>query len=362
MIIQSKRIWILDQFIKAQIEIENHKIKAILPYASQKVDVDYGELRIVPGFIDIHTHGAYGFDTNDANQEGLRYWLSQLPKEGVCSFCPTTITQSQAVLKAALANVVKVVKAGYDGSEILGIHFEGPFLNPIHKGAQPEAHIRKPSIDEFKEYQACAEGMIKIVTLACELDENYNLTRYLNQNCVVASIGHSDATFQEATMAIANGAKSMTHVYNGMRGFFHREPGLVGAALRMNNTFGEVICDGYHSSFEALNAFFKAKGKDYGIVISDSLLLKGLDIKTSKLFGGQLICLEEDGCARFKNLVENALVPFDYALNSCTINPARLLGVDNRKGKLVAGYDADIVVLNDDYSVAQTYTKGIARL
>lgn len=379
MIIQSKRVWVLDQFIAAQIEIENGKIQRILPYNSQLIDFDYGNLRIVPGFIDIHTHGAYGFDTNDANEAGLRNWLSHLPSEGVTSFCPTTITQSKTVLKAALSNVAKVVENGYDGSEILGIHFEGPFLNPIHKGAQPEIHICKPSITEFKEYQAASNGLIKIVTLACELDEDFALTRYLSQNDIVASIGHSDAIYNEACLAVANGARSMTHVYNGMRGFFHREPGLVGAALRMNNTFGEVICDGYHSSFVALNNFFKAKGKDYGIMISDSLLLKGMPIGTEKLFGGQKIRLEEDSCARLleghalagstlkineglKNLVENALVPFDYALNSCTINPARLLHVDNRKGKIVAGYDADIVVLNDDYTVVQTYTKGIARL
>ena len=379
MIIQSKRVWVADQFIAAQIKIDGDKIEKILPYKTLKVDVDYGDLRIVPGFIDIHTHGAYGFDTNDASPSGLRNWMTKIVSEGVTGICPTTITQSKEVLSNALANVASVVKEGYQGAEILGIHFEGPYLNKVRKGAQPEEYIVKPNVEEFKEYQAKAQGLIKIVTMACELDEDFALTHYLNQNDVVVSLGHSDATYDETILSVANGVKSMTHIYNGMRPFFHREPGIVGAAYRLNNTYGEVICDGLHSDYITLNNLFKAKGKDHIIMISDSLLLKGMKVGTKMLFGGHEVELYEDGSAHLvaskglagstlkineglKNLVENALVPFDYALNSCTINPARLLKVDNRKGKLVAGYDADIVVLNDDYSVLQTYTKGLARL
>ncbi len=378
MIIQSKRIWTGNEFIAAQIKITNGKIEAILPYDKEMVDFDYHNLRIVPGFIDIHTHGAYGFDTNDANPKGLRNWVENIVKEGVTGICPTTITQSKAILSNALSNVAKVVEEGYEGAEILGIHFEGPYLNKIRKGAQPEEYIVKADIEEFKEYQKKAHGLIKIVTMACELDEDFKLTHYLCENGVVVSLGHSDATYQEAIMSIVNGVKSMTHIYNGMRPFHHREPGIVGAAFRCHNVYGEIICDGLHSDFASLNNLYHAKN-DRIIMISDSLLLKGLTPGTKKLFGGHLIELYQDGSAHLvetgglagstlkineglKNLVENALVPFDYALNSCTINPARLLKVDNRKGKLVAGYDADIVVLNDDYSVLQTYTKGFARL
>ena len=149
--------------------------------------------------------------------------------------------------------------------------------------------------------------------------------------------------------------------------------------MRFRETYGEVICDGNHSTPDALNNYFMAKGKDHVVMVTDALMVKGLPVGTKVLFGGNEIELYEDGSAHLtatkglagstlkvneglKVLVEKAMVPWEYAINSCTLNPARLLGVDDRKGKLVAGYDADIVVLNDDYSVKQTYTKGIARL
>ena len=379
MILQSKRIWVNGFFLAAQIEVKDGKIENILPYDSKSVDVDYGDLRIVPGFIDVHTHGAYGFDTNDANKEGLRNWMKNIVNEGVTGILPTTITQSREVLTKAVKNVAEVVKEGYEGAEILGIHFEGPYLDMKYKGAQPEEYIVKGTIEEFEHYQKAADGLIKIVTMACEHDDDFTLTKYLSTHGVVPSIGHSGATIDEAAMAIANGAKSMTHVFNGMTPFHHRNPGLVGAAMRFRETYGEVICDGNHSTPDALNNYFMAKGKDHVVMVTDALMVKGLPVGTKVLFGGNEIELYEDGSAHLtetkglagstlkvneglKVLVEKAMVPWEYAINSCTLNPARLLGVDDRKGKLVAGYDADIVVLNDDYSVKQTYTKGIARL
>lgn len=375
MIIQSKRVWVLGQFLEAQIEIADGKIANIYNYGAKKVDKDYGDLRILPGFIDIHTHGAYGWDTNDATEDGLRHWMKHIPEEGVTGICPTTITQSEEVLTNAVANVAKVVKDGYEGAEILGIHFEGPYLDMVYKGAQPEQYIVKPSVEQFKHYQKAANGLIKVITMATEQDDDFALTKYCAANGVAVSIGHSAATYEEASMAVANGAKSMTHIFNGMTPFHHRKPGLVGAAMRFRDTFGEVIADGNHSTPAALNDLYTAKGKDYTIMISDALMVKGLPVGTKVLFGGNEIELYPDGSAHLtstkglagstlninkglKVLVEKALVPFEAAINSCTINPARLLGVDDRKGKLVAGYDADIVVLNDDYSVEMTYCKG----
>ena len=131
MIIQSKKVWIADQFIAAAIEINNEKITGIYPYGTKEADVDYGDKRIVPGFLDIHCHGAYGFDTNDANEEGLRTWANGIVNEGVTGFLATTITQSEEVLTNAVANVAKVMEDGYEGAEILGIHFEGPYLDMV---------------------------------------------------------------------------------------------------------------------------------------------------------------------------------------------------------------------------------------
>lgn len=375
MIIQSKRVWVLGQFIEAQLEVENGTIVSVLKYGEKPVDEDYGEKRIVPGFIDIHTHGAYGWDTNDATEDGLRHWMKHITEEGVTSILPTTITQTEEVLTKAVANVAKVVEDGYEGAEILGIHFEGPYLDMKYKGAQPEQCIVKPDVEQFKRYQKAANGLIKIITMATEKDEDFKLTKYCAENGVVVSIGHSAATYDEASMAIANGAKSMTHVFNGMTPFHHRDPGLVGAAMRFRDTYGEIICDGNHSTPAALNDYFTAKGRDYAIMITDALMVKGLPVGTKVLFGGNEIELYPDGSAHLtgakslagstlkvneglKVLVEKAMVPFDTALNSCTLNPARILEVDDRKGKLVAGHDADMVVLNDDYSVEMTYVKG----
>ncbi|MBS6373677.1 MAG: N-acetylglucosamine-6-phosphate deacetylase [Erysipelotrichaceae bacterium] len=379
MIIQSKRVWVLGQFLEAQLEIADGKIAAVYEYGSKKVDEDYGDKRIVPGFIDMHTHGSYGFDTNDAAEDGLRNWMKRIPEEGVTGICPTTITQSEEVLTKALKNVAKVVEDGYEGAEILGVHFEGPYLDMVYKGAQPEQYIVKPSVEQFKKYQKAANGLIKVITMATEQDENLELTRYCAQNGVVVSIGHSAATYEEAELAIANGARSMTHIFNGMTPFQHRKPGLVGAAMRNRDVYGEVICDGNHSTLAALNDLFTVKGRDYTIMITDALMAKGLPIGGKYIFGGNEIEIYPDGSAHLtatkglagstlrvneglKILVEKALVPFDSAINSCTINPARCLHVDDRKGSLQAGKDADIVVLNDDYSVAQTYCMGKASL
>ena len=378
MIIQSKKVWIADQFTPAQLELEDGIIKEIYPYNEKEVTQDYGDLRILPGFIDIHCHGAYGFDTNDANPEGLRKWAKGIVDEGVTSFLATTLTQSEEVLTNAVSNVAKVVEEGYEGAEILGIHFEGPYLNKAHKGAQPEEYCVKPNIEQFKRYQKAAHGLIKYITMAVENDEDYALTKYCSQNNVVVSIGHSNATYEQAVQAYAHGARSMTHVYNAMTPFTHRANGLVGGALRIRNMYGEIICDGNHSTLAALNNFFTSKGPDYSIMITDSLMCKGFPVGTKFDFGGQEVVIYPDGSAHLveagnlagstlnvnkglKILIEDALVPVNYAINACTSNPARCLHVDDRKGTIGVGYDADLVVLDKDYEVVQTYCKGVGQ-
>lgn len=379
MIVQSRKVWIADQFVPASIDIQDGKIAAILPYGSKDPDDDYGTKRIVPGFIDIHCHGAFEFDTNDADDAGLRYWAEHIVGEGVTGFLPTTITQSKEVLTNAVANVANVMESNYEGAEILGIHFEGPYLDMKYKGAQPEQYIVKPTIEEFQHYQKAARGHIKLVTMATETDEDFALTRYLDENGVVVSIGHSAATYEQALMAYANGASSMTHVYNGMTPFNHRANGLVGAAYRFRTMYGEIICDACHSTPAALNNYFMSKGPDYAIMISDALMAKGTPVGSRYLFGGNEIVIYPDGSAHLveagnlagstlqlnkglKILVEDAMVPFNYALNSCTINPARCIHVDDRKGSIRAGKDADLVVLEDNYDVLQTYCRGEAML
>ena len=379
MIIQSNKVWLADQFIAAAIEMNDGKITGVFPYGTKEADVDYGDKRIVPGFIDIHCHGAFGFDTNDANEEGLRAWTKGIVTEGTTALLATTITQSEEVLTNAVANVAKVMEEGYEGAEILGIHFEGPYLDMVYKGAQPEQHIVKGTIEQFERYQKAAKGNIKYITMATETDDDFELTKYLADNGVVVSIGHSAATYDQAVFAWANGAKSMTHVYNGMTPFNHRNNGLVGAAYRLRTMYGEIICDGNHSTTAALNNYFMSKGPDFSIMVSDALMAKGSPAGSKFIFGGNEIEIYEDGSAHLtatgglagstlrlneglRILVEEAMVPFNYAINSCTINPAKCLGIDDRKGSIMVGKDADIVVLDTDYSVIQTYCKGDAKL
>ena len=382
MFIKSNRVWIAGDFIPAVIEISEGKIKGIYPAEDHTADVDYGNHRIVPGFIDIHCHGAYGYDTNYAEPEGLKKWAKGIPSEGVTGFLSTTITELNPVLTKAVKNVAAVKHehlAGRDGADIIGIHFEGPYLDMKYKGAQPPEAIVPPHVDEFIQYQKDAEGLIKVITLAPEHDPELALTKYCSAHHVAVSIGHSGATFQEGIIAVANGAKSITHTYNGQSPFNHRANGVTGLALRLRDLYSEVICDCNHSTPEALNIFFNAKGKDHAIMISDALMAKGFEPGSKFMFGGHEIEIYPDGSAHLtesgslagstmrmneglRNLVERAGVPFDAALNAATINPATLLNMHDHIGKLCTGYDADIVVLNDDYSVEETYCKGIAQL
>ena len=310
--------------------------------------------------------------------EGLRNWMAHIPEEGVTGILPTTVTQMPDVLTKAVANVALVVREGYEGAEILGIHFEGPYLDMDYKGAQPPEAIAVPTVEQFSMYQEAADGLIRYITLAPEHDPDFALTKHCRETGVVVSMGHSSATYEQALMAVANGATSMTHVYNGMTPYHHRKPGLVGTALRLRDIYGEIIGDGQHSHLAALNNYMTAKGRDYAILISDSLRCAGMPGGDYEL-GGHPVEIRENGLAYLngtdtiagstlsmnrglKILIEDALIPVDAAINACTLNPARCLGVDGRKGKLVAGYDADVVVLEDSYDVAQTYCRGKAML
>lgn len=375
MIIQSKRVWVLDDFLSCQIEIEDGKIKSILPYGEKEVDEDYGDLRILPGFIDVHTHGAYGWDTNDATPEGLRKWMKEIPHEGVTSIYPTTITQSEEVLTNAVRNVANVVKEGYEGAEIMGIHLEGPYLDQTFKGAQPEQYCVNPNVEQFKRYYEASDHLIKYVTMAPEHDYNYDLLHYCVSQGIVVSQGHSSSTYEQAHMAIANGATSMTHVYNGMSRFQSREPGLVGAAFRFRNVYGELITDGNHSHLSSVNDFYKLKGPNFVVMVTDSLMVKGLPAGTKVKFGGNLIELFPDGSAHLVGpgnlagstlnvnrglqiVVEKAMVDWQSAINSCTVNPATMMGIYDRKGSIQAGKDADLAILNNDYDVVMCYVRG----
>ncbi len=372
-------MWISDRFLPAKIYVEDGAICKVTPYSpdseNEKIDKDFGENYIYPGFIDIHTHGSCGFDTNDGEPEGLKNWVLNVTEEGVTSILPTTVTQMPEVLKKAVSNVASVTIEGYEGAEILGIHLEGPFIDSSKKGAQPEEAIARPSVEQFIEYQKAAKGLIKYITLSPEHDEDFALTRYCSNNGVTVSAGHSSAEFETILYAMANGVSSMTHVYNGMTGLHHSEPGMVGAALILDGLYGALIGDGMHASQDAVKLFFDRKGKDHGILITDSLRAKHCPRGGVYDLGGHEIEINEDGLALLKGtntiagstlsmnkglkfLIEEAKVTPSFAINAATINPARALKVADRKGKIAAGYDADIAVLDKEYEVIGTFCRG----
>lgn len=373
--IKSRRVFVCGCLMPAVIEMENHVIRSVLPYTAE-ADDDFGDALIIPGMIDVHCHGAYGFDTNYADPEGLRKWTAGIVREGVTGFLATTLTDQKETLLKALKNVNDVASSNYEGARILGVHLEGPFLDMKYKGAQPPEAIVPPSIDTFREYMEASGNRIRIITLAPEHDPDFALTRYCSSHGVRVSIGHSSATKEEAFLAVANGASSVTHTFNAMTPFTHRENGIAGTALRMHDLYSEIICDCNHSTPEALHIFFRSKSPQRCIMISDSLMCKGFEPGSKFLFGGHEVVIYPDGSAHLvkegnlagstmrmnyglRNLVEKAMVPLDTAVNSCTLNPAEMLGMDDRIGRISAGCDADLAVIGSDFEVITTYCKGI---
>ncbi|WP_404449769.1 N-acetylglucosamine-6-phosphate deacetylase [Sutcliffiella horikoshii] len=334
------------------------------------------ELYASPGFIDIHIHGLNGADVMDANIESLISMAETLPKEGTTSFLATTITQDKKELEKALRNVNSFISSLNQrdvGSEALGVHLEGPFINEIRAGAQPPAFILEPSIETFRHFQSESGHHIKLVTLAPECKNGLELVKYLSDTGVIASIGHSDALYTEVVKAMEAGAEHITHFFNGMKGSHHREPGVAGAGLALPELFLELIADGIHVHPAMVKATFLAKGVDKILLITDSMRAKWLDDGEYEL-GGQKVMVEnqtallEDGTLAGSVLKMNDAVRNMKRFTDCTIqeaiqmasaNPAKRIHAWDRKGSIAIGKDADIVILDEDMHVKMTFCKGI---
>lgn len=374
MILQSKNVLINEEFKEAQIEVVEKTITNIYDYDERKIDIDYGANYITPGFYDVHCHGYKGYDTNDGTREGLLIWAKEIVREGVCGFLPTTITQSKNVLERALKNVSDVKSEKYEGARILGVHFEGPYLDKKHKGAQPEEFCVEPNVEEFKRYVDVSNDNIKIITLACEHDKGFDLIKFCKEKKINVSLGHSGASYECARDAIKNGANSFTHTYNGMSKFNHHTAGLLDASLLSDEAYSEIITDGLHTTIEALKIFFRCKPMDKILLISDALKAKGLSPGTKLEFGGQEITMNENGaCTLYgtdtlagstlkinegiKILVNKVGVRLADAIKVASTNPAKYLNL--KKGKLEKNYDADIVILDNDLNVKSTMVEGV---
>jgi len=344
----------MDFIVKDDIfyDIQPHIFEKTYPFDEI---IDLNGQKVYPGLFDIHTHGLMGVDFNLSNKTEIENVLVHYKKQGVTSLYPTVMTDAKNVLKrqlkiiSELAQIYPIIK---------GIHLEGPFLNPIYKGAMPEHNLMKPSIELFEELNLAAQHLIKIVTIAPELNHAVELISYLNAQGIKCSIGHSYATYQECLLGMNAGAKSFTHTFNAMRLTHQHEPGVMGAAL-LSDAYAEVICDGYHVHPHMVKLLYKTKGIEKVIAITDSMMAAGLGDGAFKL--GQNSVLVRNGDATIKETGVRAgstLLPLEclknlsnytgksieYAIDMMTVNPAKMLDLDQTHGKIKIGYAADFFI------------------
>lgn len=375
MIIQSRKMYYEESFKPLQLVIEKGKITNILPYDSLKADVDYGENKILPGLIDIHNHGYLGCDANHATVDWVKKWMNYLAKEeGVTSTLPAVSSCEKAQILDGMRNISQAVKEGYKGANILGIYSEGPFISEKYRGAQSwDTHLipTKEIIDEMLE---ASNGLLNYVMLAPEMLDDISVISYCCSKGIKVSIGHSGADFETCKKAIEAGVTSFTHTFNGMSGIHHRNPGVATAAMYFEDTYAELIGDGIHVCYPVAKILAKAKGKDKLITVTDSVSFKGFEVGKEIVVSDQVRIVCEDGVGRLedgticgsanklnellKREIEVGNIDEVTVINSVTCNPANLLGFGNCKGYIKENYDADLVVLDEEYKPVQTYVAG----
>lgn len=331
--------------------------------------------KLIPGMIDIHIHGAKNADAMDGSHDGLKTIAEILPYEGTTSFLATTMTQGQEEIESALTCISAFIETDNKPgqAEILGVHLEGPFINEKRAGAQPLDAIKTADIELFQRWNQLAGNQIRLVTLAPEKENGLKLAAYLKENGIVASMGHTDAVYEEVVEAVQAGMNHVTHLYNGMRGFHHRDPGTAGAVLLHDELTAEMIVDGVHIHPEIVKLTYKQKGKDKIILITDSMRAKWLEDGVSSLGGQKVIvkdgkALLENGALAGSTLKMNDALTNMMAFTGCSLedvitmgayNPAKQIGILDRKGSIKTGKDADLVVLDDNNKVILTICRGI---
>lgn len=325
-----------------------------------------------PGFIDIHNHGNSGFDIMDSSEEALdtigKYHISN----GVTSYLGTVITSSQSDMLKAIKNIAHYRNRD-DASQIIGIHLEGPFFNTIKKGAQPEGHIKNPNIRATDEIINESNKLLKMVSLAPELEGSLEVIEYLRENNIAISMAHSNATYEEAKIGINHGISIATHLFNGMREFSHREPGIIGASLTDDRVYCEIIYDRFHLHDIAVKIGLGMKGYDKIVLVSDAMMAAGLD-DGEYILGGQKVFVK-DGKPRLEtgsiagstldlqtavyNLVNYLQVPLNEAVKMASLNPAKAIRMDSEIGSIDLGKKADLIIFDRDINIKKVFLKGV---
>lgn len=328
---------------------------------------------IVPGFIDQHIHGAAGSDAMDGTVEDLSKIAGALASEGTTAFLATTMTQSPENIKKALSAVNTYISANHkEGSQILGVHLEGPFISKDFIGAQPLEYVATPSVEVFKEYQDASGDNIRLVSLAPEVEGSSELIKYLKENNIVASIGHTNAKYEDVKRAVEAGATNLTHTYNAMKPVHHREVGTVGSGFLFDELACECICDGIHVSAPAIKLLHKNKPSNKMVLVTDAMRAKHMPDGISEL-GGQVVIVKngearlENGTLagsvlKMNNAIKNVMkflsLPLEEVVLLATKNPAQNLGIYDKMGSIKEGKYANFVILDKELNVVETVRNG----
>ncbi|MGB2627798.1 MAG: N-acetylglucosamine-6-phosphate deacetylase [Candidatus Acidiferrum sp.] len=357
-------------------------IEAVGPRSSMSVPAGADEVRALdqtaaPGFVDVHIHGAGGHDIMEGTDRAMEAVSRTLATHGTTSFVATTVTADADVICQSAEDISSYMgrqrDAGDSRAEVLGIHFEGPFINPVRRGVQPAEFIKLPSRELLGRFIEAAGGHAQILTIAPEMLGAMPCIDAARKSGLLVGIGHTDATYEQARAAIARGAHHAIHVYNAMRPFSHRDSGVIGAVLTTPEVTAELIADGVHVDETAMKLLLQAKGAAGVILISDGISATGMPDGKYALGSLQVtvsggICRDQDGRLAgstltldraLRNIVALGASVAD-AVRMLTLNPARLLGIEFKKGSLRAGADADIVLLDDSLNITRVWTRGIA--
>lgn len=358
----------------ASLVIQDERIselkKSSTSYADACVYTFPAHYHVLPGFIDMHTHGIAGFDVMDGTHEAFQAIALQLAAEGTTAFLATTMTAEAATIERVLQSIHSFQSS--QGAQLLGVHLEGPFIAKSKMGAQLPDFLIPPNVTLMQQWQAASGHRIKLVTLAPEQPESDKLIAYLKSQHIIASIGHTNATFDECQRAIAQGCTHATHLFNAMRGLHHREPGAVTAALLSDQVMVELIVDGVHLHPAIVSLTKRLKGADHILLVTDAMRAKCMKDGCYDL-GGQEVHVK-DGEAKLKDgtlagsvlkmssAIQNMLkftgCELVEAIKMVAENPAKALGIFSQKGSIAEGKDADVVVLDESYRVVMTICRG----
>ena len=375
--VYAKQIVLDDQVIdKAYLTIEDGKFGPILMEEPQDAPIkDYSNSIVAPGLVDTHIHGYKSHDVMDNDFEGIKVISEGLLSCGVTSWLPTTLTSSAQLLN----DVCETIGNHYQevtGAKIRGIFLEGPFFTEKYKGAQNPKYMSDPSVEKLGKWHELSQGLDNKIAIAPERKGVKEFIEFAKSKGVYTALAHSDATYEEAAAAVDAGANIFVHIYNGMSGLHHRNPGMVGAALSLDKVFAEMICDGHHVHPAAARVVTRARGPQETVLITDCMRAGGMGEGQSRL--GEFEVVVKDGTARLKdtgnlagsilelkqgvkNVVDWGLVSPAEALRMASLTPAQSVGLESVCGRIAPGYEADFIVVSDQLELEATYLDGELR-